>query len=111
MSVPGPDGKPAPGTAPAAKQEGRHVAAAIKARLSGDTATRPFHYRHQGSLAQIGKRRAVIDFGWIKLRGARSLVATVDPQRARCRLSGDLIGVRTQASASRIPELDHRGSA
>jgi NADH dehydrogenase len=29
-----------------------------------------FRYRHQGSLAQIGKRRAVIDFGWIRLRGA-----------------------------------------
>ena len=70
VSVPGPDGKPAPGTAPAAKQEGQHVAAVIKARLRGDTATRPFRYRHQGSLAQIGKRRAVIDFGWIRLKGA-----------------------------------------
>jgi NADH dehydrogenase len=29
----------------------------------------PFRYRHAGSLAQIGKRKAVIDFGWIKLRG------------------------------------------
>ncbi len=70
VSVPGPDGRPAPGTAPAAKQEGQHVAAVIKARLRGDTATRPFRYRHQGSLAQIGKRRAVIDFGWIRLKGA-----------------------------------------
>jgi NADH dehydrogenase len=64
------DGKPAPGIAPAAKQEGKHVAATIKARLRGDTQPRPFRYRHQGSLAQIGKRRAVIDFGWIRLRGA-----------------------------------------
>ena len=31
---------------------------------------RSFHYRHEGSLAQIGKRKAVIDFGWVKLRGA-----------------------------------------
>ena len=29
----------------------------------------PFRYKHAGSLAQIGKRKAVIDFGWIKLRG------------------------------------------
>src|SRR5712672_4844168 len=63
-----PDGNPVPGIAPAAKQQGRYVAAAIKARLSGGT-TAPFRYKHAGSLAQIGKRKAVIDFGRIKLRG------------------------------------------
>jgi NADH:ubiquinone reductase (H+-translocating) len=61
-------GKPVPGIAPAAKQQGRHVAASIKARLSGKT-PKPFRYSHAGSLAQIGKRKAVIDFGAIKLRG------------------------------------------
>ena len=64
----GPDGKPVPGIAPAAKQQGRHVAETIKARLHGGT-TSPFRYQHAGSLAQIGKRKAVIDFGRIKLRG------------------------------------------
>ncbi|CDX18667.1 FAD-dependent pyridine nucleotide-disulfide oxidoreductase [Mesorhizobium plurifarium] len=64
-----PDGKPVPGVAPSAKQEGKHVAATIKARLAGDTATRPFQYRHAGDLATIGKRAAAIDFGWIKLTG------------------------------------------
>ncbi|MGY4304373.1 NADH dehydrogenase [Bradyrhizobium sp. USDA 4369] len=63
------NGKPVPGIAPAAKQQGRYVAEAIKARLAGRT-LRPFRYHHAGSLAQIGKRLAVIDFGWIKLRGA-----------------------------------------
>ncbi len=29
-----------------------------------------FRYKHAGSLATIGKRLAVIDFGWIRLRGA-----------------------------------------
>jgi NADH:ubiquinone reductase (H+-translocating) len=61
-------GQPVPGIAPAAKQEGRHVAQTIKARLGGGTAA-PFRYKHAGSLAQIGKRLAVIDFGRIKLRG------------------------------------------
>ncbi len=70
VTVAGPNGKPVPGIAPAAKQEGKHVAAIIRARLSGKTEPMPFHYRHQGSLAQIGKRRAVIDFGRFKLRGA-----------------------------------------
>jgi NADH dehydrogenase len=62
------DGKPVPGIAPAAKQQGRYVANAIKARLRGDPPA-PFRYSHAGSLAQIGERKAVIDFGRIKLRG------------------------------------------
>ena len=63
------DGSPVPGIAPAAKQGGAYVAGVIKARLLQRPAPPPFHYRHQGDLAQIGKRRAVTDFGWIKLRG------------------------------------------
>ncbi len=62
------NGKPAPGIAPAAKQQGAHVARTIKQRLAGRT-SRPFRYRHAGDLATIGKRSAVIDFGWCKLRG------------------------------------------
>ncbi len=62
-------GKPVPGIAPAAKQQGAHVARSIRKRLSGDTRPRPFRYTHSGNLATIGKRAAVIDFGWIKLRG------------------------------------------
>ena len=68
VTIAGPDGKPVPGIAPAAKQQGRYVAALIKARLEGRTLP-PFRYKHQGSLAQIGKKKAVIDFGRIKLRG------------------------------------------
>jgi NADH:ubiquinone reductase (H+-translocating) len=66
--IAGPDGSPVPGIAPAAKQQGRYVASAIKARLRGGTPA-PFRYKHAGSLAQIGKRKAVIDFGRVKLRG------------------------------------------
>jgi NADH dehydrogenase len=63
------DGKPVPGIAPAAKQGGRYVAGVIRARLAGKSAPPPFRYHHDGSLAQIGKNKAVIDFGWIRLRG------------------------------------------
>ena len=63
------DGKPVPGIAPAAKQQGRHVAATIKRRLAGDKAPRPFAYSHAGSLATVGKRVAIIDFGRVKLKG------------------------------------------
>jgi NADH dehydrogenase len=63
------NGKPAPGIAPAAKQQGIYVARTIKRRLKGDATLRPFRYRHAGDLATIGRRSAVIDFGWLKLRG------------------------------------------
>ena len=63
------NGKPAPGIAPAAKQQGAYVARTIKRRLTGDSQAQPFRYRHAGDLATIGKRSAVIDFGWIKLKG------------------------------------------
>jgi NADH dehydrogenase len=62
-------GKPVPGIAPAAKQQGVHVARTIRMRLGGNTAPRIFRYQHSGNLATIGKRAAVIDFGWIKVRG------------------------------------------
>ena len=65
-----PDGLEVPGIAPAAKQEGAYVAKVIRARLGGAPAPPPFHYKHAGDLPTIGKRRAVIDFGWIKLKGA-----------------------------------------
>jgi NADH dehydrogenase len=70
VTIAGPDGRPVPGIAPAAKQQGWHVARTIRARLAGETAARPFRYRHAGSLATIGKRLAVIDFGRFSLRGA-----------------------------------------
>ncbi|PTM38679.1 NAD(P)/FAD-dependent oxidoreductase [Bosea sp. 124] len=63
------EGKPVPGIAPAAKQQGAHVARVIHARLSGKPAPSPFRYRHQGNLATIGKSAAVVDFGWLQLRG------------------------------------------
>jgi NADH dehydrogenase len=63
-------GSPVPGIAPAAKQQGRHVAATIRARLTEQHGFRRFQYEHDGSLATIGKRLAIVDFGWIKLRGA-----------------------------------------
>ncbi|HEY2874579.1 MAG TPA: NAD(P)/FAD-dependent oxidoreductase [Reyranella sp.] len=64
------DGKPVPGLAPAAKQQGRYVASVIKARIEGRPLPAPFHYRHAGSLATIGRKAAVADFGWLRLSGA-----------------------------------------
>ena len=63
------DGKLIPGVAPAAKQEGHCVAEVIRARLKGGSPGAPFAYRNAGNLATIGKRAAIVDFGWIKLKG------------------------------------------
>src|SRR5262249_20929419 len=62
--------KPGPGLPPAPPQEGRCVAMLVKRRRRGDTSMPELHYWHAGSLATIGKRLAVIDFGRMKLRGA-----------------------------------------
>ena len=63
------DGKPAPGVAPAAKQQGAYVAEVIRARLAGKPAPGPFGYRHLGNLATVGRSAAVIDFGRIRMTG------------------------------------------
>jgi NADH dehydrogenase len=62
------DGKPVPGVAPAAKQMGRHVAASIRARLTGKD-TGAFHYKDYGNLATIGRMAAIVHFGKLKLSG------------------------------------------
>ncbi len=59
---------PVPGIAPAAKQMGTHVGRTIIARLSGRE-SRPFHYRHYGLLATIGRKAAVVDLGWLRMSG------------------------------------------
>ena len=63
------NGKPVPGIAPAAKQQGAYVAKVIAARVTGRPAPGPFRYRDYGTLATIGRQRAVIDFGWMRLEG------------------------------------------
>ena len=57
-----------PGVAPAAMQMGRHAARVIEADLS-ESERPPFRYRDKGSLATIGRARAVADFGRIRFGG------------------------------------------
>ena len=63
------EGKPLPGIAPVAKQEGAYVASMIEARVVGKEQTQPFNYRNRGMLATIGRRAAIIEFGVLKLKG------------------------------------------
>lgn len=62
------DGKPVPGVAPAAKQMGAYVGAAIRDRLAGRAPT-PFRYRDYGNLATIGRMAAVVDLRGLRLTG------------------------------------------
>lgn len=64
-----PDGKPVPGIAPAAKQMGRHVARALRARVGGRHDDAPFSYKDYGNLATVGRRAAVVNLRGLKLSG------------------------------------------
>jgi NADH dehydrogenase len=57
-----------PGVAEVAMQSGMHAARTIRHRLSGRQ-TGPFHYVDMGSMAYVGRGRAVVDFRGLKLSG------------------------------------------
>jgi NADH:ubiquinone reductase (H+-translocating) len=58
-----------PGVAPAAKQMGRYVGRLIAARVDDTPSPPPFRYRSLGELATIGRRAAVVNFGYLRLKG------------------------------------------
>lgn len=68
-SLTGTDGKPLPGVAPVAMQQGRYVADVIDRRLRGKSPLPPFKYHDKGSMATIGRSRAVAVTGGIQLSG------------------------------------------
>ncbi len=63
------DGKPLPGVAQVAMQQGRYVGRLIDRRLSGKSAPRPFRYFDKGNMAVVGKGFAVLQSGKIHLSG------------------------------------------
>jgi NADH dehydrogenase len=70
------NGRPLPGVAPVAMQQGRYVANLIRQRLNGKTLS-PFHYVDKGSLAVIGRNSAVADLGLVKISGFLAWLAWV----------------------------------
>lgn len=67
-SLAGANGKPLPGVAQVAIQQGRHAAANIVRAINGEI-LEPFHYRDKGNLATIGRNRAVADIRGRQLSG------------------------------------------
>ncbi len=62
------NGKPLPGVAPVAMQQGQYVAAQIQQQLQGNSLI-PFRYFDRGNLAVIGRNSAVVDLGFVKFSG------------------------------------------
>ncbi|MBI3971526.1 MAG: NAD(P)/FAD-dependent oxidoreductase [Chloroflexi bacterium] len=61
-------GKPLPGVAPVAVQQGKHAAENVWRTIEG-LPRKPFRYVNRGSLATIGRAAAVADFGRVHLSG------------------------------------------
>jgi NADH:ubiquinone reductase (H+-translocating) len=67
-------GKPLPGVSPVAMQQGRHAARNILAMMDDQKPER-FRYWDKGSLATIGRNRAVADLHWFHLSGLLAWLA------------------------------------
>jgi NADH dehydrogenase len=65
----GPNGKPLPGLAPVAMQQGEYVAGVIVRRLRGESPKGPFRYMDKGSMATIGRAKAVAEAFGIRFSG------------------------------------------
>jgi NADH dehydrogenase len=66
----GKDGKPVPGLAPVAKQEGEYVGRLLTLLTRKPGRARPaFRYQDFGALATVGRKAAIADFGSIRLTG------------------------------------------
>ena len=63
------DGKPLPGVAQVAMQQGTYVAKLIRKRLRNEPAPPAFHYFDKGQLAVIGRAAAVAEIGKLHLSG------------------------------------------
>ena len=61
-------GKPLPGVAQVAKQQGSRAAANVASLIAGRP-TSPFHYYDPGNMATIGRNAAIADFGFVRVSG------------------------------------------
>src|SRR5262249_11048917 len=69
------DGKPLPGVAQVAMQQGRYVGKLIRRQLVGKNAPKPFRYFDKGNMAVVGKGYAVLQSGKLHLHGLNAWLA------------------------------------
>ncbi|MFB3820322.1 MAG: NAD(P)/FAD-dependent oxidoreductase [Candidatus Methylomirabilales bacterium] len=72
--LPGPDGRPLPGVAQVAMQQGAYAARLIAARLRGERLP-AFRYRDYGTMATIGRHAAVADLFGLRFSGRLAWLA------------------------------------
>jgi NADH dehydrogenase len=63
------DGRPLPGVAQVAIQQGRYVGQFIRARIEGRTWTRSFRYFDKGNMAVVGRNFALLESRWLRISG------------------------------------------
>jgi NADH dehydrogenase len=63
------DGKPLPGVAQVAIQQGKYVASVLADRLAGKAHPQPFHYVDKGSMAVIGRFYGIVAIGKYRIAG------------------------------------------
>jgi NADH:quinone reductase (non-electrogenic) len=71
------DGRPVPGVAQAAIQQGRYVGWLIARQLKGRQPGRPFRYRDKGSMAVVGRNFAILESGRLRTSGFLTWLAWV----------------------------------
>jgi NADH dehydrogenase FAD-containing subunit len=69
------DGKPLPGVAQVAMQQGRHAARVLRARLAGKPAPKPFRYFDKGNMAVVGRNFALLESHRLRLSGVLAWLA------------------------------------
>ena len=62
-------GKPLPGLAQVAKQQGEHLGKSLGANLERGVPMAPFGFRNRGNTAVVGRSAAIFDFGKRQLKG------------------------------------------
>ncbi|WP_375257423.1 NAD(P)/FAD-dependent oxidoreductase [Citreimonas sp.] len=65
----GADGKPLPGLAQVAKQQGEHLGRSLAAQIRTGEALQPFRYRSRGNTAIVGRHAAVFEHRTLKVKG------------------------------------------
>jgi len=63
------DGKPLPGVAQVAMQQGRYAGKLIARRITGQSPPAPFRYFDKGNMAVVGKGFAVLQSGKVQISG------------------------------------------
>jgi NADH:ubiquinone reductase (H+-translocating) len=90
------DGKPLPGVAQVAMQQGRYVGRSIAGRVAGQPPLQPFRYFDKGNMAVIGRNFAIMESGRVHLSGFFAWLAWASIHIAFLPQAGNRLMVFTQ---------------